>query len=58
MSETEINNIFQSNTRHTSLDAPVHEAEDVSHGRPAQGSNDTDDHVMKDSAFVKRFAGF
>ena len=29
MSETEINNIFQSNTRHTSLDAPVHEAEDV-----------------------------
>jgi RNA polymerase primary sigma factor len=28
MSETEINNIFQSNTRHTSLDAPVHEAED------------------------------
>ena len=27
MSETEINNIFQSNTRHTSLDAPVHEAE-------------------------------
>ena len=24
MSETEINNIFQSNTRHTSLDAPVH----------------------------------
>ena len=32
MSETEINNIFQSNTRHTSLDAPVHEAEDVAMG--------------------------
>src|SRR5487761_1934807 len=29
MSVTEINNIFQSNTRHTSLDAPVHEAEIV-----------------------------
>src|SRR5207342_2647351 len=38
MSETEINNIFQSNTRHSSLDAPVHEAGD-----------DTDDDVMKDS---------
>src|ERR1700760_452593 len=37
MSETEINNIFQSNTRHSSLDAPVHEADD------------TDDYVMKDS---------
>ena len=28
MSETEIANIFSTNSRHTSLDAPVHEAED------------------------------
>jgi RNA polymerase primary sigma factor len=32
MSETEVTNIFTSNTRHTSLDAPVHEAEDVAMG--------------------------
>ncbi len=49
MSETEINNIFQSNTRHTSLDAPVHEAEDVAMGDLMEGGDDTDDNVMKDS---------
>lgn len=49
MSETEINNIFQSNTRHTSLDAPVHEAEDVAMGDLLEGGDDTDDEVMKDS---------
>jgi RNA polymerase primary sigma factor len=49
MSETEINNIFISNTRHTSLDAPVHEAEDVAMGDLLEGSSDTDDVVMKDS---------
>jgi RNA polymerase primary sigma factor len=49
MSETEINNIFQSNTRHTSLDAPVHEAEDVAMGDLLEGGDDTDDDVMKDS---------
>src|ERR671917_454232 len=49
MSETEINNIFQSNTRHTSLDAPVHEAEDVAMGDLLEGNDDTDDDVMKDS---------
>ena len=49
MSETEINNIFQSNTRNTSLDAPVHEAEDVAMGDLLEGSDDTDDDVMKDS---------
>lgn len=49
MSETEITNIFTSNTRHTSLDAPVHEAEDVAMGDLLEGSNDTDDDVMKDS---------
>src|SRR3569623_2091073 len=43
MSETEINNIFQSNTRHTSLDAPVHEAEDVAMDHLIEGSDDTDD---------------
>jgi len=41
MSETEI--------RHTSLDAPVHEAEDVAMGDLLEGSEDTDDDVMKDS---------
>lgn len=49
MSETEISNIFNSNTRHTSLDAPVHEAEDVAMGDLLAGSNDTDDGVIKDS---------
>ena len=49
MSETEINNIFQSNTRHTSLDAPVHEAEDVAMGDLLEGGSDTDEDVMKDS---------
>ena len=49
MSETEITNIFTSNTRHTSLDAPVHEAEDVAMGDLLEGSNDTDEDVMKDS---------
>jgi RNA polymerase primary sigma factor len=49
MSETEISNIFTSNSRHTSLDAPVHEAEDVSMGELLAGSNDTDDAVMQDS---------
>ena len=42
-------NIFQSNTRHTSLDAPVHEAEDVAMGDLLEGSDDTDEDVMKDS---------
>ena len=49
MSETEINNIFQSNTRHTSLDAPVHEAEDVAMGDLLKGADETDEDVMKDS---------
>src|SRR6478735_7556741 len=49
MSETEVTNIFTSNTRHTSLDAPVHEAEDVAMGDLLEGSNDTDEDVMKDS---------
>lgn len=49
MSETEIANIFSSNTRHTSLDAPVHEAEDVAMRDLLEGSSDTDDDVMQDS---------
>jgi RNA polymerase primary sigma factor len=49
MSETEINNIFQSNTRHTSLDAPVHEAEDVAMGDLLKGGAETDEDVMHDS---------
>lgn len=49
MSETEVTNIFTSNTRHTSLDAPVHEAEDVAMGDLLEGASDTDDDVMKDS---------
>ncbi len=49
MSETEVTNIFTTNTRHTSLDAPVHEAEDVAMGDLLEGSSDTDDDVMKDS---------
>nr|MBA3675307.1 sigma-70 family RNA polymerase sigma factor [Chitinophagaceae bacterium] len=49
MSETEINNIFQSNTRHTSLDAPVHEAEDVAMGDLLKGAGETDEDVMHDS---------
>src|ERR1700679_2668155 len=49
MSETEVTNIFTSNSRHTSLDAPVHEAEDVAMGDLLEGSSDTDEDVMKDS---------
>lgn len=49
MSESEINNIFQSNTRHMSLDAPVHEAEDVAMGDLLEGGDITDDDVMRDS---------
>ena len=49
MTETEVTNIFTSNTRHTSLDAPVHEAEDVAMGDLLEGSSDTDDTVMRDS---------
>ena len=50
MSETEINNIFQSNTRHTSLDAPVHEAEDVAMGESLRIHGST---VRLDSAYIQ-----
>ncbi|MBL7765537.1 MAG: RNA polymerase sigma factor RpoD/SigA [Chitinophagaceae bacterium] len=49
MSETEISNIFVTNSRHTSLDAPVHEAEDVSMGELLTGADDTDEGVIQDS---------
>ncbi len=49
MSESEIANIFSTNTRHTSLDAPVHEAEDVAMGDLLEGGSDTDGEVMEDS---------
>jgi RNA polymerase primary sigma factor len=49
MSQTEINNLFQSNVRHTSLDAPVREAEDMAMGDLLEGNEDTDEEVMKDS---------
>jgi RNA polymerase primary sigma factor len=49
MSETEIANIFSTNSRHTSLDAPVHEAEDLSMGDLLAGADNTDEPVIKDS---------
>jgi RNA polymerase primary sigma factor len=49
MSESELSNIFTSNTRHASLDAPVTDSEDVSMGELLEGSNDTDSDVMHDS---------
>lgn len=49
MNETDINTIFQSNSRHMSLDAPVHEAEDVAMRDLLAGGDVTDDDVMRDS---------
>jgi RNA polymerase primary sigma factor len=49
MSQTEVNNIFQSNSRHTSLDAPVNQTEDVAMGDLLQGTDETDEGIMQDS---------
>ncbi len=49
MHEKDINTIFQSNSRHMSLDAPVHEAEDVAMRDLLKGGEVTDDEVMHDS---------
>lgn len=49
MSETDISNIIITNIRHTSLDAPVHEAEDLSMGDLLTGADDTDEDVIRDS---------
>lgn len=59
MSETEIHNIFTSNSRHTSLDAPVGDSEDVSRGEFLEGNENTDDDVMQDSLRneIKRILG-
>ena len=53
MSETEINNIFQSNSRHTSLDAPIHETEDVAMGDLLEGGEHTDYTVMQESLRIE-----
>ncbi len=50
MSETEIANIFQSNSRHTSLDAPVHEAEDVSMGDLMEDKDEKTDKDVNDDS--------
>ncbi|MGL6022247.1 MAG: sigma-70 family RNA polymerase sigma factor [Chitinophagaceae bacterium] len=49
MTETEVTNIFKSNIKHTSLDAPLHEAEDVVMGDLLEGSDSADGEVMKES---------
>ncbi len=49
MSETEINNIFQSNIRHTSLDAPIHETEDIPLLDILEGEDVPDEILMKES---------
>jgi RNA polymerase primary sigma factor len=49
MSEMEINNIFQGNTRHASLDAPVHDAEDVNMADLLPGDFNAEDNLMRDS---------
>src|SRR5690606_8546589 len=53
---SEVTNFLSSNNGHTSLDAPVHEAEDVAMGDLWEGSADTDEDVIKDSlrAEIKR----
>lgn len=53
LNEAEISNIFSTNTRHTSLDAPVHEAEDVAMGDLLESGIDTDDDVMENSLKVE-----
>jgi RNA polymerase primary sigma factor len=49
ISQTEVSNIFQSNRRHTSLDAPVNQSEDVAMGDLLRGSDETDEGIMQDS---------
>ncbi|MDI9337472.1 MAG: RNA polymerase sigma factor RpoD/SigA [Alphaproteobacteria bacterium] len=53
MSESEISNIFQSNNRHSSLDAPIHESEEVALGDLLEGGDSTDKSVMYDSLKVE-----
>ncbi len=49
MDEYEVKNIFQSNTRHTSLDAPVHEAEDINIIDTLDAGECTDNDVINNS---------
>ena len=49
MSEIEINHIFQSNTRHASLDAPINDVEHSSMGDLLKGRDDADEDVIEDS---------
>ncbi len=49
LTEAEISNIFQSNSRHSSLDAPLHDAEDISQGELLAGTDNTDVDVIKES---------
>jgi RNA polymerase primary sigma factor len=49
MSEDELNEVFQSNNRHTSLDAPIDENGFVSLGECLSVIEETDDDIMLDS---------
>ncbi len=56
MAETDVTSIMVTNSRHQSLDAPVHDADDLSMGDLLTGANDTDESVIQDSlrAEIKR----
>jgi RNA polymerase primary sigma factor len=60
MDEHEIQNIFQSNTRHTSLDAPVHEDEDINMIDTLDAGECTDNDVINNSLKdeIRRYLGY
>ncbi len=49
MNESDLINIFQDNNRHTSLDAPIHEAENIPMGDLLRGNDTADATAMHDS---------
>ncbi len=49
ITEVEIRNVFNSNTRHTSIDSPIHDTEDLSLGDLLESSEEADEIVMEDS---------
>lgn len=49
MNIEDVNNILQTNSRHTSLDAPVHEAEDVTHSDLQASTEFSDQNAMAES---------
>lgn len=49
MTEIEVNTLFQSNMRHTSLDAPLQQSEDGVHADFLEGTDRSDEDVLKDS---------